>query len=155
MEVGIHVFDTLRFVTGRRIERILCEHRDTYGAGVETYASGTVWLEGGVSAGFDCAKCVDGRLTRLEAVGDAGQLAADATASTLESIHGRVATPLEIPAGGATIPPLMAAFCDAILGLGTVPIPADEGLHAVAVCDAAYASARLGTAQLVEPMAPR
>jgi predicted dehydrogenase len=65
MEIGVHLFDTVHYVTGRRIVRVHAEIRDTIGGRVESVGSGLLWLEGGLVVGFDCAKCVDGRLTRL------------------------------------------------------------------------------------------
>jgi predicted dehydrogenase len=144
IEVGVHLFDTLRYLTGGNIQRAMAHQRDTYNAGVETYASGLLWLDGGLTSAVDVAKCVEGRLTRFEAVGAEGQIIANLTTNSLLRVHGRRVSPLDAPENAATLPPLVRDFCHAILHGHDVPISAEDGMHALSVCEAFYRSAGTG-----------
>jgi predicted dehydrogenase len=146
VEVGVHLFDALRYLSGRDITRVAGEMRDTYDAGVETYATGIAWLEGGATSSFEIAKTVDGRLTRFEAVGSEGALIANLTTNTLERVHGREITEIDVPDNVPTIPILVQGFCEAILDGSEPPVTADDGLHTLAVCEAFYASVESGVA---------
>lgn len=146
VEVGVHLFDALRYLSGRDITRITGEMRDTYGAGVETYATGIAWFEGGATSSFEIAKTVNGRLTRFEAVGSEGTLVANLTTNTLERIHERNVIPIPVPDNVPTIPILVRGFCEAILGGSETPVTADDGLHTLAACEAFYASVQSGVA---------
>ena len=146
VEVGVHLFDAVRYLTGRNFTRVSGEMRDTYDAGVETYATGIGWLEGGATSSFEIAKTVNGRLSRFEAVGSEGALVANLATNTLERIHERDVIPIDVPDNIPTIPILVQGFCEAILDGSPVPVTADDGLHTLAVCEAFYASVQSGVA---------
>ncbi len=146
VEVGVHLFDAVRYLTGRNITRVAGEMRDTYDAGVETYATGIAWLEGGATSSFEIAKTVNGRLSRFEAVGSEGALIANLAANTLDRVHERNIMPLQVPDNVPTIPILVQGLCDAILDGAPSPVTADDGVHTLAVCEAFYASVQSGVA---------
>ncbi|MDA1192048.1 MAG: Gfo/Idh/MocA family oxidoreductase [Candidatus Poribacteria bacterium] len=150
IEIGVHLFDSMRFVTGRNIVRVLGEGRDTYGVGVETYASGIVWFEGGATGTFDLAKCVDGRVTRFDAVGAKGSLIADLTTNTLDHVVGRERHPMDAPPNIPTIPLLIDDFVDAIRNDTATAVGGMDGLHTVAITEAFYRSAKSGAPESVE-----
>ncbi|MBM3215487.1 Gfo/Idh/MocA family oxidoreductase [Candidatus Poribacteria bacterium] len=139
-EIGVHVFDALRHISGQRIVRAMATSMDTHEAGVETYVGALCWLEGGAVSLIDIAKCVDGRLLRFDAVGSQGQLIANVTSSTLERVHQRTITPLDAPANIPTIAPLLADFCDAVLNDSTPPVSGEHGRYTLAVSEAFYRS---------------
>jgi predicted dehydrogenase len=149
-EIGVHVFDALRYVAGRPIRRAMVAAMDTHNAGVETYVAAVCWLDDDVLSLIDVAKCVDGRLLRVDIVGSAGQFIANATTSTLDWIHGRTVTPQDAPANIPTIAPLMRDFCDAIRNETTPPVSGEDGLYTLAVSEAFYRSMKSGRPEAVD-----
>lgn len=149
-EIGVHVFDALRFITGRRILRAMAAAKDTHNAGVETYVSALCWLDDGVLSNVEFAKCVDGRLLRVDVVGSAGQLVGNGTTASLDSIQGRTTTPQDAPANIPTIAPLLRDFCDAIRNDTRPPVDGADGLYTLAVSEAFYRSIASGKPEPVE-----
>lgn len=149
-EIGVHVFDALRYITGKPIRRVMVAAMDTHNAGVETYVAALCWLEGNIVSLIDVAKCVDGRLVRVDVVGSRGQFIANVTASTLEWIYGRTIIPQETPPNIPTIAPLMRDFCEAIRHRTRPPVSGEDGLYTLAVSEAFYRSMKSGHVEKVE-----
>lgn len=143
-EIGVHAFDAMRHVSGRKTVRVMATAMDTHEAGIETYVSALMWLEGGAVSLLDLAKCVDSRLFRMDAVGSDGQLIANVTSTTLEWVKGRAVTSLPAPANIPTIAPLLSDFCESILCDAPLRITPDEGIYTLAVCEAFYRSIETG-----------
>jgi len=149
-EIGVHVFDALRYISGRRIRKAMVAAKDTHHAGVETYVAALCWMDDDVLSLTDVAKCVNGRLFRVDVVGSAGQLIGNVTASTLDWVQGRTVTPQEAPPNIPTIAPLMRDFCHAIRHHTPPPISGEDGLYTLAVSEAFYRSMNSGQPEAVE-----
>ncbi len=150
LHTAVHIFDTLYFVTGRRIVRVRGESRCRHTRRLEDLLVATVELEGDVLGLIDAAKVGDGRCGRYELVGEKAQLHADQVHHRLELISGR--GPVSLPCGPPVfaIVPLLRQWAAFLAGRGDNPVPAEDGLAAVAVADACRRSAVSGKWQEVE-----
>jgi predicted dehydrogenase len=89
----------------------------------------------------DCSKIGLARSGRYEFVGREGQLVGDQIYNTCQRIHHTTRTPLDPGPPVGTIIPLLHDWRDYLSGRKANPIPARDGLRAVAVCDACLRSA--------------
>ena len=146
--LGVHDFDVMRWIVGSEPQRIFCENATStsHGHGKEDETFTTILFENGVvgclhtgwfvpknhPAGFDF---------RLDVTGDGGIVNLDfSNAPVLR--HG----------GEGTYQPLMTpglvnedrAFVQALLDGTPSPVPASDGIAAVAMVEAAETSARTG-----------
>ena len=151
LEIGVHLFDAVRYLTGGEFETVYGETRFAPGEEVEQYARAVGRLEGGASVGAEIAKCVDGRATTFELVGSEGSLCADLQRNTLTRVRGRESEPLEVPENAWAIPLVLNQFCGAVLSGGEPAVSGMDGLRAVAVAEALYRSASSGKSEPVQP----
>ncbi len=150
LEIGVHLFDAVRYLTGEDIVHVYGETRAAPGQEVEEYARGAARLENGASVGFEIAKCVNGRAAFFELVGSEGSVCADVQRDQLTRIHGRESEPLETPENAWAIPLVLNQFCEAALTGGAPAVTGGDGLHAVAVAEAFYRSAASGASEAVD-----
>lgn len=144
LHTAVHLFDALRFVTGREVVRVRAWTDRRYNARLEDLFAGLVELSGGVLGTVDAGKVSPARQSRYEFAGDAGQVQGDQIHGTLSFIRGATAEPLPVPPLAPTIPPLLADWERHLRGRGPNPIPAGEGLAALRVCAACVRSAAAG-----------
>ncbi len=141
LHTAVHTFDALRFITGREVVRV----RAT------AYRRGTTRLEDLFTAQLECVDGVVGlveaskvgpaRSGRFEFVGSAGTLRGDHFRGTLEFVGAGVPEPRQQEPPVPTLVPLLRQWEACVRGSGPNPIPADEGLAAVRLCEACVRSA--------------
>lgn len=138
---AVHVFDALRFITGREIVKVRSVMARRHNPALEDLFAAIVELEGGLIGTIDASKVGGARSGRYEFVGSAGQLQGDQIHGILEFLRGSQREDLHPAPVAPTIPCLLSDWLAAIEGAGPNPIPGEEGLRAVAVCDACRSSA--------------
>jgi predicted dehydrogenase len=141
---AIHVFDALRFITGREVVRVLAQTRCVHSSHLEDHLVALVELEDGVVGTVDCSKIGPARSGRFEFIGDRGQLHGDQVHHVCESIHGQNRLPLDPGEPVSTIVPLLRDWLGCLQGSQPSPIPGEEGVAAVRVCEACLRSAAKG-----------
>jgi len=141
LHTAVHMFDTLFFVTGRRIVRVRASRACRHTRRLEDLFVATIELEGGVLGTIDAAKVGGGRCGRYEFVGEQAQLHADQVHHRLEVIDDRGVTPLDCGPPVFAIVPLLTAWVEFLAGRGDNPVPGEDGLRAVAVAEACRRSA--------------
>lgn len=144
LHTAVHLFDALRFVTGREVRRVRALTRRRYNAALEDQLLVAMELDGDLPGLADASKVGPARCGRYEFVGEAGQLQGDQIHGTLEFVEGLTVTPLAHPPLTPTLPPLLGAWERHLRGKGPNPIPAAEGLAAIRICDACRRSAASG-----------
>jgi len=144
LHTAVHLFDALRFITGREVVRVRAWTDRRHNPRLEDLFAGLVELSGGVVGTVDATKVSPARQGRYEFAGDAGQLEGDHIHGTLAFIDGAARQALPVAAPVPTILPLLADWERHLRGRGPNPIPAEEGLAALRVCDACVRSAREG-----------
>ncbi|MEZ4396216.1 MAG: Gfo/Idh/MocA family oxidoreductase [Candidatus Krumholzibacteriia bacterium] len=144
LHTAVHLFDALRFVTGRELRRVRAVTRQRYNAALEDQLLVQLELDGDLPGLADASKVGPARCGRYEFVGEAGQLQGDQIHGTLEFVEGLTVTPLAHPPLAPTLVPLLADWERHLRGRGPNPIPAAEGLAAIRICDACRRSAASG-----------
>lgn len=144
LHTAVHLFDALRFVTGREVRRVRALTRRRYNAALEDQLLVAMELDGDLPGLADASKVGPARCGRYEFVGEAGQLQGDQIHGTLEFVRGLAVTPLAHPPLTPTLPPLLSDWERHLRGKGPNPIPAAEGLAAIRICDACRRSAVSG-----------
>jgi len=147
---AVHVFDALRFITGLEIVRVMAMTTRRHNQVLEDSLLALIEMESGVQGVVDCSKIGLARSGRFDFVGHQGQLTGDQIYTTCEIIHHTTRTDLEPGPAVGTIIPLLADWRDYLAGTGTNPITGEDGLRAVAACDACLRSAGQAAWQTVQ-----
>jgi predicted dehydrogenase len=151
LHTGVHGFDLVRFLGGREAERVSAEVLVAGGGVIDDTFSAVLRLEGGSAvATVSGCRATASRTGAIEIAGERGQLVADHVLGTAWLVTGKTAEPLTIAAPVSTLVEALLGFSRALREDAPMPIPLLEGLRAVALVDAAYASARSGCAVPVE-----
>jgi predicted dehydrogenase len=141
---AVHVFDALRFITGLEVRRLMAVINRQHNRYLEDLLAVLVELEENVIGTIDCSKVGHARSGRFEFVGYEGQLQGDQVHGTLERITGCAVKKYESCTPVSTIVPLLEEWRDFLAGSGPNPVPGEEGLRAVGLCEACLQSARTG-----------
>ncbi len=141
---AVHVFDALRFITGREIVRVLAQSRCVHTANLEDLLMVLVELDNGVIGTVESSKINPARTGRFEFVGGAGLLQGDQVHHFCELILGQKRVALDPGEPVSTLVPLLVDWLGFLRGEGPNPVPGTEGLAAVRVCEACVRSAVLG-----------
>lgn len=144
LHTAVHVFDALRFITGREITEVTARVGKHNCRQVEDLFSAMIEMEDGVRGCVDASKVSRGRSGRFEFVGDRGQLQGDQVHGYLEFIEGVNISQLKRVEPVPAIIPLLRDWAAHLAGKGPNPIPGEEGLQAVRICQACLMSARDG-----------
>lgn len=146
---AVHVFDALRVMTGLEIVRVLAKVRCVQSRHLEDHLVALVEMENGVVGTVDCSKIGPARSGGFEFVGDKGYIWGDQVHNIVERIsgHKRQSLPVDDPVN--TIVPLLRDWSAFLNGEQPNPIPGEEGVKAVQVCEACLRSAVKGDWQEV------
>jgi predicted dehydrogenase len=137
----VHLFDALRFITGREVLAVDVRSRRRYNPALEDLVAGRLILSGDLIGTFDAAKVGPSRMGRYEFFGDRGQVQGDQVHGGMQLIAGMEIRELPCPRPGPALVPFLGDWETCLRGKGPNPIPASEGLAAVRICDAARLSA--------------
>lgn len=146
LEIGIHLFDLLRYLTGQDAVEVLAETARRHTQRLEDMAHLRFLLPGGVRCYVEVSRVSGGRLCRAEAIGARGQLVADVGTSLLTRIEGWKVAETEAVQDQPTLVPVLEAFAAALAAGGPMPVTGEDGMRAVAMAEAAYQSAAQGRA---------
>jgi len=148
---GVHLFDLVRWLSGREFVRIEARQRQVLNPVVEDLFLARAELDDGCWASLEVSKYTRSRAGWLEAVGEAGQLAVDYQEGGLIWRHGQEEVREAIAATAPTLPAMLAAWRDAVEQKTPVPVSVVDGLRTLEVVDACYRSAQAGAAVPVGP----
>ena len=144
LHTAVHLFDALRFITGRDVLRVRAETRRRYNPALEDLFLGIIEMEDGLTGTVDASKVGPSRMGRYEFVGDAGQLQGDQIHGSLEFLRGTKIESLPVAPQTPTLPLLLADWEAHLRREGPNPIPAEEGLAALRICAACTLAATTG-----------
>jgi len=151
---AVHYFDLFAYLLGREATRVSALQRDYLGRGLDDMSLSTVFY-GDVPVVVEANYFVPGTHRECVIVGARGTLVADYGASTVvlhASEHQRRGDVWEaVDTGKEELPargeePLrreLAAFLAACRGQGTTPVPAEAGVHALEIVEAAARASQL------------
>jgi len=141
LEIGIHMLDLVRFMTGEEVREVRCTMDPLPPALPEVIASAHLRTQGGTLCALDIARVPEGRVGRAEWIGSEGLLEAD-------WIHRRlrwqaVADVEEWEfAPSQTVLATLAAFLRAVEVGAPMPVTGEDGCRAVEIAEACYRSAQ-------------
>ncbi|MFH1216123.1 MAG: Gfo/Idh/MocA family oxidoreductase [Pseudomonadota bacterium] len=141
LQTAVHMFDALRFITGCEVKRVRASMFRVHNPGLEDLFTAQLEMENGVVGVVNGAKAGRGRSGRYEFVGIDGELHGDQIHGQLDFICGGRREALGHPPLGGTIVPLLADWHSFLSGRATNPVSGEEGLAALAVCEACVLSA--------------
>lgn len=141
---AVHVFDALRYITGREVDRVMAVCGRKHNTALEDLLLVLVELEGGIKGTVDCSKVGKARSGRFEFVCREGQLVGDQIYNTCTRIVGTETQPIACGEPVGTILPLLRDWQRFLSGRGENPVSGEDGLRAVQICEACLASARQG-----------
>ncbi len=141
LELGVHLFDLVRFLTGEEAAEVRCRLDRLPPAAPERLAAVQVRTNGGLLCLIEAARVAAGRTGRIECVGSQGYLEADWHHRRLACVVD-TAEPAEwsIPPQ-PTIVPTIQAFVRSVREKVPPPITGVDGLMAVEIAEACYRSA--------------
>ncbi len=138
---AVHLFDTLRFITGREFVRIRSSMFRRYTSRTEDLFTAQVEMQGGLVGIVDSSNVSESRSGRYEFIGSEGQLQGDQVQGFIELIQGSTIERLPMDKPLPTIIPFLNAWRDYLKGIGPNPVSGEDGLAAVQICDACRESA--------------
>ncbi len=145
LEIGIHHFDLLRYLTGQEAVEVRAETARRHTKQVEDLAQVRFTLASGAACFVELSRVSGGRLCRAEAIGEKGQLIADVGTSTLTRIEGWKVVGVESVPDRPTIEIVLETFARSLQDKTPMAVSGEDGLRAVVMAEAAYRSAALGT----------
>jgi predicted dehydrogenase len=149
LEIGIHLLDAVRFLTGDEVRDVRCHMEPVPPLGPEGRAAVELTTERGIACRLDIARVAAGRIARMDWIGSEGRATADWYQHRL-SKHDQDGnceewTVKPLP----TILSVLRSFVHAIRTNSCPPVTGKDGQKAVEIAEACYRSAELG-GQLVE-----
>lgn len=145
LEIGIHIIDLVRYLTGSEVAEVRCEVQRTAPAAPEQRAWVSLMTKNNIPCLLDVSRVSAGRVTRAEIVGETETVMADWTNHDIcEVTKGRQSRRHSI-APISTLPLVISGFVTALQEKTPMPITGLDGQRAVEIVDACYESARTDT----------
>lgn len=145
LNTGVHGIDLLRWLTGAELIEVFARAEKTETHATEDSFVATCRLHPAPPlATLDNCRASGARTGRVELVGEHGTLAGDFVLGRLLSITGTRAEPVDLPPPRHTVRYVLQDFVDAVRQGRASPIPAAEGLAAVAAAEALMRAATTG-----------
>ena len=144
LELGIHLLDLVRFLTGDEIRKVQCTMTPDPSKAPETRVQAQLHTTGGVTCSLEIARVESLRVGTAEWVGTSGTVTADwpRRRVTRTDMHGTSEAWTVEPC--QTVLAMLQAFVQAIRTSTPPPITGLDGCRAVEAADACYRSAALG-----------
>lgn len=139
LEVGVHMLDLVRFMTGEEVREVRCTMDHLPPAEPETVVSAHLTTQGGTICTIDVARVSEGRVGRAEWIGSQGQLEADWTQCRLRWAGGADVEEWVLPPS-QTVLATLTAFLHAVEHRTPMPITGEDGCRAVEIAEACYRS---------------
>lgn len=138
---GVHLFDTVRYLTGADFQRIDSRQARILNPVVEDIFLARGRLADDSWVDLEVSKYTDSRACWLEAVGEDGQLWADYQAGGVVLRQGADEERFDVSASVPTLPLVLRAWLESISSGNPPPVTASDGLATIRVVDACYRSA--------------
>jgi predicted dehydrogenase len=144
LEIGIHLLDLVRFLTGEEVAEVRCEVERPSPKSAELRALASLRTTGGLPCVIDVSRMTSGRISRAEWIGADGQLTADWVHHHVrKTLAGNVAVEQAVE-DVPTVESVLRAFLDSLTSGVPMPVTGMDGVRAVEIADACYESAATG-----------
>ena len=141
---GVHLFDTVRWLTGREFTAVDSRQRRVQNPVVEDLFLARAHLDDGCWASLEVSKFTQSRACWLEAVGENGQLRGDYLVGGVWWRSGADEEFEEVSARVPTLPAMLQDWLACVRGGATPPVGVRDGLATLRVVDGCYRSDRQG-----------
>lgn len=151
LEIGIHLLDLVRFLTGEEVAEVRCELDRAAPGKPESRALVSLRTSTNLAGIVDVSRVTGGRISRAEWVGTGGQMIADWVQHSLRTVSsGNIVKerPLEYR---PTVAAVLQAFCNSLEHGTPMPVTGWDGQRAVEIADACYQSAETEAPVRVDP----
>jgi len=138
---GVHIFDTVRWLTGAEFTTVDSRQERYLNPVVEDFFLARAQLSDGAWADMEVSKFTRSRACWLEAVGQDGQLWADYLNGGIRLRAGGQEEYFDISAKVPTLPQVLAAWLKAVRDGTAPPVGSADGLATLQVTEACYGSA--------------
>jgi predicted dehydrogenase len=142
LEIGIHLLDLVRFLTGQEVAEARCIMDVVPPSAAESRLFAWLRLADGCWALLDTSRLSSGRVGRVEWVGASGQLEADWQTRRLRLVSGLVPSREWQVDSIPTIVETLRSFVRAIRDGADPAVSGEDGKRAVEIAEACYESAR-------------
>ena len=145
IEIGIHLLDAVRFLTGEEVREVRCTMNQLPPAIPETIVSAHLETQGGTVSILDIARSPGERVGMAEWSGTQGRLQADWPSRRFRWTNstGEIREEKDYPPS-RTVLATLTAFLRAIEEGTPMPITGEDGCRAVEIAEACYQSAQAG-----------
>ena len=155
MDLGVHLFDLVRFLTDDEVTAADCSARRVKNRRVEDFFSARLNLDAtGAVAHVDAGRIATVRTGRIEGIGEGGEVAADLNTGVLRLRRGEEETEQTLAAGAPAIVRVLRAFVDSIRFGAPVAITPRDGIESLRIVEACARSARDRSVAAMAPFEP-
>jgi len=147
LEIGVHLLDLVRFVTGEEVREVRCTMDRLPPALPELVASAHLTTQGGTVCVLDIARVAERRIGQAEWIGARGMFEADWIHRRLHWRGGADEEAWELPPC-QTVLAALTAFLRAVETRSPMPVTGEDGCRAVEIAEACYRSAQAGGAPM-------
>lgn len=145
LETGVHLFDAARWIIGEEPTRVFCTSDRIMSDRAEDFFSAELYFkESKTHCLVEVAKCSSARVEPVDLSGDGGHLIGDARSNKLTLFREDGSEPIGLGPPVHTVGAVLSEFISCLLRDRPVPITLEDGLRAVQVAEACFASARDG-----------
>ena len=145
LEIGIHMLDLVRFLTGEEIQNVQCTMDRHPPSAPEMRASVHLTTTGGTACRIDVARVLGSRAGRAIWIGSQGRVEADWMHPRIRCVDDAgVQTMNADPPPSQTVLQTLTAFLQAVTNNSPMPITGEDGCRAVEIAEACYRSAQAG-----------
>jgi predicted dehydrogenase len=138
LHTGVHMFDTLRWLTGSEAAAVSCEMNSVVTRRTEDNFCATIRMQDATLASVVGSRASQSRCGGIEVAAERGQLVGDHVLRTASRVEGTKVTPIPLPPAVMTVLETVRDFAAALRDGLPMPIPLEEGLRAVAIAEACY-----------------
>jgi predicted dehydrogenase len=139
---GVHLFDTIRFLTGREFVEVESSSRQILNPVVEDLFLARAILDDGCWASLEVSKYTHSRACWLEAVGEKAQLWADYQNGGIVLRQGATEERFDVSAAVPTLPLVLGDWLSSIQRQERPTVGVADGVASLRVVDACYSEGR-------------
>jgi len=151
LEIGIHLLDLVRFLTGEEVGEVECMMDAVPPAAPETSVTAHLRTQNGIDCALDVRRVAAGRRGTAVCVGSDGQITADWIEQRVQFTRGDQAETWTT-SPSTTVLSTVTAFLHAVEWKQHMPITGEDGFRAVEIADACYHSASTGGRPVILPL---
>jgi predicted dehydrogenase len=149
LEIGTHLFDLIRYLTGDEVVEVRCELDRLGRETTESRAFVSLRTRSNLACILDVSRVSIGRVSRVDWIGEQVQVHADWIQHCIRRLWPQALVDEWSVPPCHTVVETIRAFLTALTRGGPMPITGWDGYKAVAIADACYASAASGRIERV------